>query len=84
MALSYCISAFMDCTIAASRGLGKTIVPMLIVTAGSTVFRLLWIWTVFAYFKTIESLYLLYFFSWVITAIAEVIYYVKIFKSVDL
>ncbi|MCI8534930.1 MAG: MATE family efflux transporter [Hungatella sp.] len=84
MALSYCISAFMDCTIAASRGLGKTIVPMLIVTAGSTVFRLLWIWTVFAYFKTIESLYLLYIFSWVITAIAEVIYFVKIFKSVDL
>lgn len=80
MALSYCVSAFMDCTIAASRGLGKTIVPMLIVTAGSTVFRLLWIWTVFAYFRTIESLYLLYVFSWTITAVAEIIYFAGIFK----
>lgn len=84
MALSYCVSAFMDCTIAASRGLGKTIVPMLIVTAGSTVFRLLWIWTVFAYFRTIESLYLLYVFSWTITAVAEIIYFARIFKAADM
>jgi len=83
MALSYCVSAFMDCTIAASRGLGKTVVPMLIVTAGSTVFRLLWIWTVFAYFRTIESLYLLYVFSWIITAAAEIVYFARIFKSSD-
>lgn len=27
MAFSYCVSAFMDCTIAASRGLGKTVIP---------------------------------------------------------
>ena len=27
MGFAYCISAFMDCTIAASRGLGKTVVP---------------------------------------------------------
>lgn len=79
MALSYCVSAFMDCTIAASRGLGKTVVPMLIVTAGSIVFRPLWIWTVFAHFQTIESLYLLYVVSWTITATAEILYFVYIF-----
>ena len=38
MALAYCISAFMDCTIAASRGLGKTVVPTVIVIMGSCVF----------------------------------------------
>ena len=31
MALAYCISAFMDCTIAAARGLGHTVVPTIIV-----------------------------------------------------
>ena len=82
MALSYCVSAFMDCSIAASRGLGRTIVPMFIVTAGSTVFRLLWIWTVFAHYRTIESLYLLYVFSWTITGIAEMIYFAKTMKAV--
>lgn len=81
MALSYCISAFMDCTIAASRGLGKTVVPMLIVTAGSTVFRLIWIWTIFAHFRTIESLYLLYVFSWMITGAAELAYFRRIFRN---
>lgn len=79
MALSYCVSAFMDCTIAASRGLGKTVIPMLIVTAGSVVFRPLWIWTVFAHFRTIESLYLLYVVSWTVTATAEILYFVYIF-----
>ena len=34
MGLAYCISAFMDCTIAASRGLGKTVVPTIIVIMG--------------------------------------------------
>jgi len=84
MALSYCVSAFMDCTIAATRGLGKTIVPMLIVTAGSTVFRPMWIWTVFAHFRTIESLYLLYVFSWIVTAVLEIAYFVWAFKSLEL
>ena len=28
MAFSYCVSAFMDCTIAASRGLGKTVIDL--------------------------------------------------------
>ena len=43
MALAYCISAFMDCTIAASRGLGKTVVPTVIVIMGSCVFRVIWV-----------------------------------------
>ena len=59
MSVSYAFSAFMDCTIAASRGLGKTVVPTFIVIMGSCVFRVIWIYTIFAYFKTIPSLYLL-------------------------
>lgn len=75
MGFSFAFSAFMDCTIAASRGLGKSGVPMLIVFLGSCVFRVVWVYTVFAYFGTLESLYLLYIFSWSITAIAEMIYF---------
>ena len=81
MGLSYWISAFMDGTIAASRGLGRSVVPMYIVFGGSCVFRLLWIFTVFEYFGTIESLYLLYSASWTITAVAEIIYFVYVFKK---
>ena len=80
MGWSYGLSAFMDCTIAASRGIGKTIAPTVIVILGSCVFRVIWVYTVFAYFHTITSLYLLYSFSWVITAAAEIIYFVHSYK----
>ena len=81
MSVSYAFSAFMDCTIAASRGLGKTVVPTFIVIMGSCVFRVIWIYTIFAYFKTIPSLYLLYIFSWTITATAEIIYFQAIYRK---
>ena len=81
MGLSYPISAFMDNTIAASRGLGKSVVPTVVVFMGSCVFRLIWIYTIFEHFETITSLYLLYVFSWSITAIIEIIYFAKIYKE---
>ncbi len=81
MGCTYWISAFMDCTIAASRGLGKSVIPTCIVVMGSVVFRIIWIYTVFAHFKTIPSLYLLYLFSWSITAIAEIAYFAVIYKK---
>lgn len=81
MGFSYSVSAFMDATIAASRGLGKSLVPTFIVIMGSCVFRILWVYTVFAYFGTITSLYLLYVFSWSITAVAEIIYFRRIYKK---
>ena len=81
MGLSYAFSALMDCTIAASRGLGKSLVPMIIVILGSCVFRVVWVYTVFAYFHTILSLYLLYIFSWTITGVAELIYFLIIYRK---
>ena len=81
MGFAYCISAFMDCTIAASRGLGKTVVPTVIVVLGSCVFRVIWVYTIFAHFHTIPSLYLLYPCSWALTAIAEIFYFAHSYKE---
>ena len=81
MAFAYCISAFMDCTIAASRGLGKTVVPTIIVVMGSCVFRVIWVYTIFAPFHTIPALYLLYPCSWTLTAFAEILYFVHCYKQ---
>ncbi|MBQ8407697.1 MAG: MATE family efflux transporter [Clostridia bacterium] len=77
MGCSYCVSAFMDNAIAASRGIGRSVVPMFVVIMGSCVFRIIWVYTVFAYFGTISSLYLLYVFSWSITALFETVYFFK-------
>ena len=81
MGFAYCISAFMDCTIAASRGLGKTVVPTIIVIMGSCVFRVIWVYTLFARFHTIPSLYALYPCSWALTALAEIIYFAHCYKE---
>jgi len=80
MCFSYAISAFMDCTIAACRGLGRSFVPTVIVILGSCVFRVIWVYTIFAHFHTIPSLYLLYPFSWVLTAAAEIGYFIHCFR----
>lgn len=81
MGFSYAFSAFMDCTIAASRALGHGAVPTVIVLLGSCAFRVLWVMTVFAYFHTITSLYLLYIVSWAITAFAELVYFHRICRT---
>ena len=82
MSFSYAVSALMDCTIAASRGLGKSVVPMIIVIMGSCVFRVAWVYTVFTYFRTITSLYLLYIFSWTITGVAEALYFARCYRRI--
>ena len=83
MGWSYAFSAFMDCTIAASRGMGKSVAPTVIVILGSCVFRVIWVYTIFAYFGTISSLYLLYIFSWTITAAAEIFYFLRSYHALS-
>lgn len=81
MGWSYAFSAFMDNTLAASRGLGKSAVPMAIVILGSCVFRVIWVYTIFAMFHTLTALYLLYIFSWTLTAIGQMIYFFRTYHK---
>lgn len=81
MCLSYAISAFMDCTIAAARGLNKTVIPTVMVILGSCVFRIFWVYVIFPLQGTTTLLYLLYPVSWVITAVAEVAYFVVAYRK---
>ena len=80
MGFSYIISPFMDCTIAASRGIGKSLLPTVIVILGSCVFRVVWVYTIFAHFHTITALYLLYPCSWILTSIAEIAYFISCYR----
>jgi Na+-driven multidrug efflux pump len=80
MSLSYWISAFMDNVIAASRGIGKSVVPMIFIVIGSCILRIVWIFTVFAHFGTIASLYLLYPFSWSVTALMQIVYFIRCYR----
>jgi len=81
MSFSFFVSPLMDASIAASRGIGRSVIPTVIVIMGSCVFRVVWIYTIFAYFHTIPSLYLLYIFSWFITGVAEYFYFRAIYRK---
>ncbi len=81
MTFSFGISAFMDGTIAANRGLRKTLIPSIMVFLGSCVLRVVWVYTIFAHFRTVESLFLLYPFSWAATAVFEILYFVIVYKK---
>ena len=75
MGFSFVVAPWMDASIAASRSIGRSVVPTVIVILGSCVFRVIWVYTIFAFFHTIPSLYLLYIFSWAITGTAEYFYF---------
>lgn len=71
--LPYFLCGIMDVMTGVLRGLGASMLPMIISVAGVCGFRMLWIFTVFRSprFHTLPVLYLSYPISWVITFAAE-------------
>ncbi len=59
------------------RGAGDAVYPVVIIGIGICLFRVVWIFTVFAHFGTLLSLCLSYDVSWTLTSIALLIYYKK-------
>ncbi|MBQ7329030.1 MAG: MATE family efflux transporter [Oscillospiraceae bacterium] len=67
MGLPYFLLGLMDCSTAAMRGLGYSLTPMFITLMGACGLRILWVYTIFEKFHTIQSLYISYPISWIIT-----------------
>lgn len=65
----YFFYGMMDCMVAMLRGLGRSVVPMLVALMGVCGFRLLWIAVMFTNpaFHSIETVYIAYPLSWGIT-----------------
>lgn len=74
----YFICGLMDTMVGALRGMGYSVVPMLVSLTGACAFRVVWIFTVFAMNRTLQTLYLSYPVSWSITFAAHVICYLVI------
>lgn len=63
------------------RGVGHSMVPALITIAGVCGVRLIWIYTVFARFKSFDVLMMIYPVSWIITAVGIIGAYFVIRKK---
>ena len=75
MALTYFLCGLMEVGTGAMRGLGKSILPTAVSLIGSCALRILWIYTVFAWFRpmlepmqALMLLYIAYPVTWIITS----------------
>jgi len=77
----YALCGVMDVMVGVLRGIGYSIMPMIVSLLGACGLRLLWIATVFQYYHTIEVLYLAYLVTWVITALTHVICFLVAYRT---
>ena len=79
----YFLCGMMDVSTGALRGMGASVVPMIISVLGVCGIRLLWIGTIFQVpqFHTTDCLYLSYGVSWVITFIAQFIAFWMVYNK---
>lgn len=75
---TYALCGMMDVMVGSLRGLGYSVMPMLVSLVGACGLRLLWIFTFFQQepFHTTTSLYMTYPVSWTITFLAHVICFI--------
>lgn len=73
----YAICGMMDVMVGSLRGLGYSVMPMLVSLMGACVFRLVWIATIFQSpaFHTIQTVYWSYPLSWTVTFLTHLICY---------
>lgn len=78
---SYFLCGIMDVFVGSLRGIGYSIMPMLVSLAGACLFRIIWIFTIFQVEYTQFSLYVSYPISWMLTISAHFICYLLVRKK---
>ena len=76
----YCLCGVMDVMVGALRGLGYSVVPMIVSMVGACGTRLVWVATVFQTHRTPEVLYSSYPVSWTLTAAVHIVFFLYIRK----
>lgn len=77
----YLLCGIMDVFVGSLRGLGYSIMPMLVSLSGACLFRVIWIFTVFQSYHTLFSLYISYPISWILTAGTHLLCYLIVRKK---
>lgn len=80
----YFLCGIMDVMVGAMRGLGYSILPMIVSLIGACAFRILWIMTIFQYFHSLSCLFISYPVSWSLTFTAHCICFFMIRKKLKI
>ncbi len=79
---TYCLCGLMDTMVGAIRGLGYSVMPMIVSLLGACGLRIVWLATVFRWHRSLLSLYISYPVSWGITFAAHVVCYIVLRKHI--
>ena len=79
----YCLCGIMEVMVGCIRGMGYAIMPMIVSLLGACVFRIVWIYTIFQWDRTLDTLYVSYPISWALTALVHFICFLIIRKKVQ-
>ncbi len=80
-AITYFTCGIMDVMVGGLRGLGYSVMPMIVSLLGACGLRLVWIFTVFPLEPTLECLYTSYPVSWVLTSLIHVVCYLIVVRK---
>ncbi len=75
---TYCLCGIMDVFSGMLRGMGESVLPMVVSMAGSCLLRVVWIYTIFAANRTLPVLYWSYPVSWLVTESVHLICYLYV------
>ena len=76
------LAGLMDCIVGGIRGLGSSVLPMIVSLTGVCVFRIIWISTIFRQIHTLKILYESYPISWAMTAAVHLLCFIFLFYHV--
>jgi MATE efflux family protein len=80
----YFLCGLMDVMVGAMRGIGYSILPMIVSLVGACGLRIVWIYTVFVKFRTLDILFISYPVTWTITFLSHLVcYYIVTRKYKD-
>lgn len=81
----YFLCGVMDTLVGCIRGIGYSVLPMIVSLSGACLFRIIWVYTVFQSNHTLDTLYISYPISWMLTGLVHlgcfIILYTKLKKN---
>ena len=78
---TYYLCGMMDVTVGALRGLGYSVMPMLVSLAGVCGVRIVWIFTAFVWSRSLFTLYISYPISWGATFVIHLICFAVVYRK---
>lgn len=81
IAVLYCLCGMQEIMVGIMRGMGYSVVPMLVSLTGACAFRVIWIFTIFRRIRTLECLYWSYPISWILTFVLHFCCFLYVYRK---